>query len=97
MNWIEGIYSADPVVLMPHLTPSFESVLATSQRKLTFSREASQDQEGIAAPNLSSLLSLPLRSLYTTAVPKAFMLSVHREDSFFLSAFFFFFAVVTFT
>jgi len=45
VNWIEGIYSADPVVLMPHLTPSFEPVLAASQRKTTVSREASQGWE----------------------------------------------------
>ena len=45
VNWIEGIYSADLVVLMPHLTPSFESVLVDSQRKTMLSREASQGRE----------------------------------------------------
>lgn len=45
MNWIERIYSADPIVLMPHLTPSFEPAFIASRRKTKLSREASQVRE----------------------------------------------------
>lgn len=45
VNGTEGVYSALPVVLMHHLTPSFECVFAASKRRTRLSREASGSRE----------------------------------------------------
>lgn len=77
VNGTEGVYSAHPVVLMHHLTPSFESVFAASKRKTRLSREASGSRE----------IQLIRISLPTPSTPfilqpfQSFKFSIHREDS----------------